>query len=146
MKIGLAGSFGFSIGLGHLFRLKAIYSALKDYEDVAFLSQSSEQANLFNALGIHFKDINEFDCDRVIYDGRAKIAEFPKDNSIKFPKSILIDNVENFEPTFGKSVVPSFYISEANHKKIKDNFDQHFIGIEYFFIRRSKIKETNCSR
>lgn len=141
MKIGLAGNFSFSVGLGHLFRLKGLQEGISRLTDVVFFSQSPEQSKILETAGIGHVDISEFDCDRLIYDGRTKIGQLPTNLIQSLDNSVLIDNVENFEPKFGKSVFPSFYISSANLKKIQDNFKQSYIGLEYFFIRSSSIQE-----
>ena len=141
MKVGLAGTFSFSVGLGHLFRLKGLYAELRTLTDVVFFSQSPEQSKLLEAVGIDHVDIKDFDCRHLIYDGRTKIDQLtPKLNAV-LENSVLMDSVENFEPKFGKSVVPSFYISSLNRKKLEWNFDKSCTGIEYFMIRNSITKE-----
>ncbi len=142
MKIGLAGNFGFSVGLGHLYRLKGLYAELKTLTDVVFFSQSPEQSKLLKTVGIGHVDIKDFDCHRLIYDGRTKIDQLTPNLNAALEDSILIDRVENFDPKFGKSIVPSFYISSLNRKQLENNFSQYCIGLEYFFIRNSKMKKV----
>ena len=142
MKIGLLGDFSFSVGLGHLYRLKGLYSGLQGSANVMFFSKSLEQSKLLKKIGIPHANVKDFDCDRLIYDGRKKIDHiYPNIRSI-LENSVLIDNIRNFEPKFGKAVVPSFYISNANRVKLTNNFSRAYIGLEYFFIRSSSIKNV----
>ena len=86
---------------------------------MVFFSQSPEQSKILETAGIGHVDISEFDCDRLIYDGRTKIGQLPTNLIQSLDNSVLIDNVENFEPKFGKSVFQAFIFLVLILKKFR---------------------------
>jgi spore coat polysaccharide biosynthesis predicted glycosyltransferase SpsG len=143
VRIGLAGEFSALEGLGHFFRLKGLFEMLSLENDVVFFFQDALQREFLENAKVPYSPLAGSECDRFIYDGRKvnKIADTLDD--LRASDKILIDCVENSEQTFGKVVVPSFFITDRNYRKMVANFEKHYFGSGYFYLRSSSIVKSS---
>ena len=87
MKIGLLGDFSLNlVGLWTSYRLKGLYSGLQGSANVMFFSKSLEQSKLLKKIGIPHANVKDFDCDRLIYDGRKKTRSYLSKHSVYIRK------------------------------------------------------------